>query len=91
MPLGVFVADVVEEADAEDGGQRTSLDDPAGGLGVVGVVVVGALEAEWVPIGGGEVQVVAVGGRQPQGALGLALGLDKADEAGRAHDEASDG
>lgn len=81
------VADVVEEADAEDGGQRTSLDDPAGGLGVVGVVVVGALEAEWVPIGGGEVQVAAVGGRQPQGALGL----DKADEAGRAHDEASDG
>ena len=55
------------------GGQRTSLDDPAGGLGVVGVVVVGALEAEWVPIGGGEVQVVAVGGRQPQGALGLKL------------------
>ena len=39
------MADVVEEADAEDGGQRTSLDDPAGGLGVVGVVVVGALEA----------------------------------------------
>ena len=81
------VADLVEEADAEDGGQRTSLDDPAGGLGVVGVVVVGALEAEWVPIGGREVQVVTVGGRQPQGALGL----DKADEAGRAHDEASDG
>ena len=52
------VADLVEEADAEDGGQRTSLDDPAGGLGVVGVVVVGALEAEWVPFGGGEVQVV---------------------------------
>ena len=66
---------------------HSSLDDPAGGLGVVGVVVVGALEAEWVPIGGGEVQVVAVGGRQPQGPLGL----DKADEAGRAHDEASDG
>ena len=66
------VADLVEEADAEDGGQRTSLDDPAGGLGVVGVVVVGALEAEWVPIGGGEVQVVAVpaeGSRKAPSAL----------------------
>ena len=63
---------LVEEADAEDGGQRTSLDDPAGGLGVVGVVVVGALEAEWVPIGGGEVQVVAVpaeGSRKAPSAL----------------------
>ena len=31
----VFVADVVEleGADVEDGGQRTSLDDPVGGLG----------------------------------------------------------
>ena len=55
--------------------------------GVAGVVVVGALlsmESGTVPIGGGVgsqlAKVVAVGGRQLQGAIGL----DEADEAGLA-------